>query len=435
MPTAALNFLSVGAMLQSRRTNLKEPLLSKEHGAPSLAPLRLYVLALCTSGVIGMVPAFALRFRELAADAGLDEAMTAATLGRVTACRSVAEFFASPVLALWSDRVGRRPIIMLCVAAVTLEFAALGVSKSLGAFSTTYVVFGLLTNANGTLEGACIADATPAGSARAAAFGRLFAMIGMAMSVGPMIGGYLAGIDGRLTFKVASFLCACVFVYVARHMPEYLQHAHRSADPGVSSTPGFAALCSLVKSSPCLMWYAGANVFYGVATGAYSSSVVIWLREAFGWEGRGVGLFMSASGIELMVAQGVLLPRLLKALQGREALLAKLGLLTSGAKYAAYSVAPSGAWLVLAQVVGTLGTCAAAPLRSLSTQGVPESQQGALSGALAALMTIANIHGSLVGSHVLAESLRSGAHPGQYLLVSAAASGLAAMCVEMGTRT
>lgn len=417
-------------MVQLGGAGLAAPLLGKRPGPPPLTPLYVFLFIACVAHSVGMMPAFGLRFRHLAADAGLDAAETAATLGKVSAFRSMAEFFATPALAFGSDHIGRRPVMMLRTAVLCLQFSILAASKSLWAVCAAYIVFGLLSDSNGALESACVADATPAGVARAVEFGRVFTVIGAAIIVGPAIGGYLVGVDDCLPFKVAALLFICSFAYVAWQLPEYLRRK-----PGSNRNERSVAnlsLCSMLETSPGLLWYISATTLCDMGMGAFGSVQVLWLREAFGLEGRGVGMLMSASGLELMVIQSLIMPRLLKALQGREAVLAQLGACITAMKLVAYAFSPSVSWIFVAQVVGALSTCALAPLRSLCTKSVPESHQGALSGAMAAISTAAGVVGGLVGSHVFAASLRSGGPLGRFLLVGALCYFMAAMCICKG---
>jgi DHA1 family tetracycline resistance protein-like MFS transporter len=380
-----------------------------------------------TAYVVAMIPAFSLRFRELAVANGLDEAATAASLGKLTAMRSLVEFGATPTLAFWSDRIGRRPVMLLCALALCFEFGVLASSQSLWVFSATYIAFGLLANANGALESTCIADATPPGAARAVAFSRFFTVVGAVMVVGPVIGGHLAAIDGRAPFAAASILYLISLFYMFLQLPEY--YSKRDPNSSNSRASSSSVVKHLLMTSPSTLWYIGASVFSSMGVGAFGSVQVLWLRSAFGWDGQQVGKFISLSGLLVIVSQSVILPRLLQRLKGCEPLVAQMGLMITAAKLVAYGLAPSGLWLYAFQLSGVACTCAIAPLRSLCTKAVPESHQGAVTGIISALSTAAQVIGSIVGSQVFATSLRMGFHVGSALFVAAACYCLAFACV------
>lgn len=415
---------------------LGEPLLSPNGKArrPSLRPLWAVTLLQGTAYVVAMLPSFSLRFQELALASGLDAATTAATLGRLQAVRSVVEFGATPTLAFWSDRVGRRPVMLLCSAALSVQLGLFAFSRSLWHMAFVFVAFGLFSDSNGALEATCIADATPAGAARAAAFAWLYTIIGAVMVVGPLIGGYMASLDGRAPFLAGASLCAVGVVYSALVLPEYSAEKLRGGgQPAARRSSSFVA-SNLLKDSPSTAWFIAASVVAAMGMGAFASVQVLWLREVLEFDSRSVGLYMSASGLLLVVSQGAILPRLLKALGGRQASLAKLGLFLTAAKLVLMGLAPSRAWLWAIQLASVASSCAVAPLRSLCTKDVPESHQGALTGLVSGASTAAQVAGSVVGSQVFAASLRGAAPVSSFLYVGAACYCLALACVFRGAR-
>lgn len=321
--------------------------------------------------------------------------------------------------------------MLLCTAAVALQMCFLAASRSLWEFGAVFVAFGLLSNSNGALEATCIADATEPGASRSLAFGQLFTVIGAVMVVGPLVGGWLMSLDGRLPFLVGAALCTGGLLFAAWQLPEYLsEKRHRGRV--LRRTNSFEAVRDVLRSSPSTRWFISASVLSALGVGAFFSAQVLWLREVFGFDSRGVGSFLSLNGLLLIASQGVLLPRLLKAFSGREARLVQLSLFWMAAKLAALGLAPSPAWLWATQIAGIGGSCAMAPLRSLCTKAVPESNQGALAGMVSAASTAAQVVGSVLGSQVFAASLRGGVPAGSFLLVGAAAHCAAAACVSRG---
>jgi len=321
--------------------------------------------------------------------------------------------------------------MLLCATALTLQMLCLALARSLWAFGAVFVAFGLLSNSNGALEATCIADATEPGASRSLAFGRLYTVIGAVMVVGPLVGGWLTSIDGRVPFFAGAALCTGGVFFAAWQLPEYLsEKRHRGRVLRRSSSA--EALGGVLRGSPSTTWFICASVFSALGVGAFASAQVLWLREVFGFDSRGVGSFLSLNGLLLIASQGVLLPRLLKAFSGREARLVQLGLLWTAAKLAALGLAPSTAWLWAAQIAGIGGSCAVAPLRNLCTKAVPESHQGALAGTVSGASTAAQVVGSVLGSQVFAASLRGGVPAGSFLFVGAAAHCAAVVCVSRG---
>eukprot|EP00928_Gymnodinium_smaydae_P045625 TRINITY_DN30389_c0_g1_i1.p1 TRINITY_DN30389_c0_g1~~TRINITY_DN30389_c0_g1_i1.p1 ORF type:complete len:477 (-),score=41.46 TRINITY_DN30389_c0_g1_i1:151-1581(-) len=419
-------------MSRSKRCGPSDALLGERRiRARGLRPLYASLFLHGTAYCIAMIPAFSLRFRELAAANGLDAAETAAGLGRIYAARRLAEFVATLVLGRLSDRIGRRPIMLLCSVALCLELAVLASLRSLWAFASTYVLFGFVCDSNGAIASTCIADATPSGKQRLVAFGRFFALVGVILSIGPLTGGYLANIDGRAPFAVGTLISVINLLYSSYQIPEY--HLVKNNGKGKDARSSFWCILKGVTTSSSTAWYVGASMLASAGMGAVTGVQVLWLREVFGWQGRDVGMFLSCTGL-LMTSQSVILPKLLRLLGNQESCVAQLGLLITAAKFVAFGLAPSGSWLYFAHVLGAAGNCSVAPLRSLCSAGVPKSQQGSLSAIVSGFSTIAQVLGSLFGSHVFAMSLRDGAPLGGTLFVGAIFHALAALCVVRGAR-
>ncbi|CAJ1362408.1 unnamed protein product, partial [Effrenium voratum] len=113
-----------GSAKGAMKETLAEPLLGT-HPKPKLAPLYAVSLIRTTGVATAMMPAFNLRIAALGAAAGHDAAAVANAMGLISALRSFSEFTAAPLLASWSDRLGRKKALLASALAFTLETALL----------------------------------------------------------------------------------------------------------------------------------------------------------------------------------------------------------------------------------------------------------------------------------------------------------------------
>ncbi|CAE6939920.1 tetA [Symbiodinium sp. CCMP2456] len=141
------------------------------------------------------------------------------------------------------------------------------------------------------------------------------------------------------------------------------------------------------------------------------------------------GHFLSAVGAAVITSQVLVLPGVLRISKGRESLVVQGAMMVHAFKFIGYAWAPSGKWVYVVLALSTPTFCAAPVLSSLCTRHVPATQQGLWSGSMSALNTAANVVGALIGSRLLALSLRGFLPLGSPLYAGALCHMLAALCV------
>ena len=97
-------------MKKVTNSQLTTPLLGirPEHKDPSLAPLFVAAFLNTASRIAAQTPAYSLLFHEVASAGGMQRHHISMTTGWLMAMRSLVELACPPLLARWSDRVGRR---------------------------------------------------------------------------------------------------------------------------------------------------------------------------------------------------------------------------------------------------------------------------------------------------------------------------------------
>lgn len=115
--------------------------------------------------------------------------MQAYWYGLIVAIYGVMQFFCAPIIGALSDRFGRRPVLLICVFGLGLNFLLMTLATSI--FWLLFVrALGGVTAGNLSVASAYIADSS-APSERSKALGKIGAMFGLGFICGPVLGGVL----------------------------------------------------------------------------------------------------------------------------------------------------------------------------------------------------------------------------------------------------
>ncbi|MBN9304845.1 MAG: tetracycline resistance MFS efflux pump [Devosia sp. 67-54] len=305
-------------------------------------------------------------------------------IGVMTALYAVMQFVFAPVLGALSDRLGRRPVLLLSLAGAAINYLLLAFAPSLWLLFAGRAIAGL-TGANVSVATAYITDIS-AEDMRARRFGLLSAMFGIGFVVGPVLGGLLGDYWLRLPFIAAALLNGGNLLLALLLLPE-------SRRPG----GGRLELAALNPLRP-LRWALSLRgllplivlFFLLSATGeAYGVCWALWGGDAFGWNGLWIGLSLGAFGLCQALAQAILPGPAVKLLGERAAILA--GIAGVSVALVVMALARQG-WVVFAVMpVFALGGIGVPALQSLATRQVDAARQGQFQGVLASIVSLASI--------------------------------------------
>jgi DHA1 family tetracycline resistance protein-like MFS transporter len=178
--------------------------------------------------IIPLLPIYAKRF-----DA------SGTLLGLLLGCYSLAQFVFAPILGRWSDRIGRRPVLLVSVAGSVGSSVLLGLGDVASWMWMLFVARALdgVTGANISTVQAYVADIT-VGKERARGMGMIGATIGLGFVIGPALGFALLYIGTEVVGETAATcwpafgaaVISCIsFLLVWRFLPEPPTHEHPPA--------------------------------------------------------------------------------------------------------------------------------------------------------------------------------------------------------------
>ncbi len=298
---------------------------------------------------------------------------------------AIVQFFSSPILGTLSDRVGRRPIVLLSNLGTSIDYAILALAPNLWWLFIGRILSGATTGSI-TVASAYVADVTPADK-RAGAYGMISAAFGIGFVVGPAIGGLLGAHDPRLPFWVAGALSMINFMYGLIVLPESLSQEHRNQFSWKRANP--LGSIRMLRRHPELSGLATVNVIGYIAHEALPQLFVIYTMFAFAWTMKTIGISLAIVGVVTILVSAFLIQRVVDAFGERRALL--IGLLFGAVGFMLYGGNQVLFWIAIP--INMLWMIASSASQSLMTRRVGKNEQGELQGAINMLRSV----GMLIG--------------------------------------
>ncbi len=309
------------------------------------------------------------------------------------------QFLFSPLIGSLSDRFGRRPVILLSNAGLSLDYVFMALAPTLGLLFIGRILSGITSSSFSTAN-AYVADVVPAEN-RAKAYGMLGAAFGLGFVVGPAFGGYLGEISPRLPFWVAAALSGLNTMYGLFVLPESLPLAKRSTFSWNKANP-LGAL-RLLRQYPETRGLSVTVFFSNVAHFVLQSIFVLYAGHHFGWGPRQVGLALTAFGVCSAIAQGGLVGPIVSRIGERNAV--RVGTVCGILGFAAYGLAPSGPLFFVGMPLMALWGISGPSCQKILSERVGPSEQGRLQGSLASIVSIAGVLSPLVFAKVFAATV------------------------------
>jgi MFS transporter, DHA1 family, tetracycline resistance protein len=299
---------------------------------------------------------------------------------------AIAQFLMTPVQGALSDRFGRRPVLLLSMTGLGLDYVLTALAPSVIWLFIARAISGA-TAASFSTANAYIADTTPP-EKRAQAFGLMGAAFGIGFVIGPALGGIAGEYDPRLPFWVAAGLTLLNALYGFFVLPESLPPERRTTR-FVLADANFIASLRLLGSNLQLAGLGAAHFFYAVSHNVYPAVFIWFTMYRYGWSEATNGLALAATGVASIVVQAGLIGPVVKALGPRRSMVAGLSFGIVG--FLIYAVGPTDISVWIAIPIAALWGFYTPAAQTIMTQRVDPSQQGQLQGALGALMGIASI--------------------------------------------
>jgi DHA1 family tetracycline resistance protein-like MFS transporter len=306
------------------------------------------------------------------------------------------QFIFSPLLGAWSDRFGRRPVILISCFGLAIDYVFMAVAPSLRWLFVGRLVSGITTS-NIATAFAYVTDVTPP-EKRAKPFGLISAVFGLGFVVGPAVGGYLGDINLRFPFWAAAGLSLANAIYGYFILPESLPPERRSKSAWHMANP-LGAL-GLLRSHPELAGLSIVLTLYYLAHNSLPSLWALYTEYRYSWSHHDVGNSLTLVGVCAALVSGVLVGPFVKRFGERRSVLS--GLMFGVIGFAGFAFAARG-WVILTVVPFiALWGIAAPAMQSLMSSRVGPSSQGKLQGAINSLRAVTGMAGPPLFTQIFA---------------------------------
>ena len=314
-------------------------------------------------------------------------------IGILTALYAVMQFVFAPVLGALSDRLGRRPVLLLSLAGAAVNYLAMAFASQLWGLVAGRVIAGL-TSANIAVATAYLTDISPENQ-RARRFGLFNAVFGIGFIVGPVLGGVLGDHGLRLPFIAAAALNAGNLLLAWFVLPESRTPSREKLDlAALDPLRPLRWLLSMKGLLPITIVF-----FIMSASGeVYGTCWALWGSDVFQWNGLWIGLSLGAFGVCQSLAQALLPGPAIGLLGERGAVVAGIACTCLALVVIAFA---SQGWAVFAVMpVFALAGVGLPALQAFATRLVDERSQGQFQGVLASAVSLASIVAPLVFSGI-----------------------------------
>jgi DHA1 family tetracycline resistance protein-like MFS transporter len=316
---------------------------------------------------------------------------------------SLTQFITAPIWGRYSDRYGRRPILLLSLAGTVVAYVWLSLAADLQAL---YWARGLAGVAAGSISAAfaCMSDITTKEN-RSKGMGLIGAAFGLGFIAGPAIGGLLAGSDPVTTNYTLPSLVAAGFSGVALATAFFilketlsnklkLKIKNQSADErwlifkGAMNQPTIRLTMALTFVS--ILAFAGLEATFA-----------LWSERSFGWGVAQNGYIFAFIGTISAFIQGTMISFLSRKFG--EVGMVKQGFLALGVGLAILPFTNNLPTLLITLVIIAYGFSISSPaLNTLLSLNVPDEQQGSILGIGRSASTLARALGPIISGYLFA---------------------------------
>jgi MFS transporter, DHA1 family, tetracycline resistance protein len=335
--------------------------------------------------------------------------------GLLVASYAAAQLIGAPILGRLSDRIGRRPVLLLSVAGTFAGFLLLGFAGPLGKYlaglidpnAVNAIIIGILffsrildglTGGNITVAQAYITDVTDEQN-RAKGLGLIGAAFGLGFIIGPALGGALSKYGYSLPAFVAAAVAFINLIMIFLFLPESLTEDQKAEGSSQKRPPfTFEALKKALnrpKVGPLLQM----RFFYLLAFATFQTIFVLY-SQGLGFSSQTTGFLLAYVGILAVVVQGGLIGVLTRRFRDNWLIITGLWVMTGALLAWAFT---TRLWtlivviLPLAVAGGVLNTV----IQSAITKSVDRQEIGGILGLTTSIESLTRVIAPIAGSFLL----------------------------------
>jgi DHA1 family tetracycline resistance protein-like MFS transporter len=314
---------------------------------------------------------------------------------------SLMQLLFAPWWGSLSDRVGRRPVLLVGLFGSAASYLLFGLAGGLATLFAGRALAGVM-GANVGVAQAYIADVT-APEDRARGMGLIGAAFGLGFIFGPAIGGLLSHFGHAVPFLGAAALAGVNGLLALAFLPESLPPHRRSAKAAGSGLRARVRALTAAAANPALRPLYAASLLATLGIAAMEATLSLWADRRWAFSPAEIAYLFAYVGAVAVLVQGALVGRLARRLGERR--LALAGAVALAAGLAGIPLAPSVPALALALAAFAFGQGTLSPaLSALVSHAAPAGEQGRLLGVSQSLSAAGRVLGPLAGGVLFARA-------------------------------
>jgi DHA1 family tetracycline resistance protein-like MFS transporter len=351
-------------------------------------------------GIGLIIPVMPALINEVSNASISDAALWGGILGSTYA---LMQFLFGPLLGNLSDRFGRRPVLIISLVFMGLDYFLIAIAPSLFLLFIARVISGI-TGATYSTAAAYLSDTSKKGE-RSKNFGYIGGAFGIGFILGPIIGGLLVDFGVRMPFIVAGVLALANALFGFFIIPESLPAEKRRQFEWRRANPLLALL--RIRNLPMIGSLMIVVLLYTTANNVYPSIWSFYTIERFGWGAQMVGISLAAYGVCAAVIQIFVLNWMIKRFGVEKT--SSIGMFISVVSLGFLTVVNNPILLFLGLPITALGAVVGPALQGMMADQVSDQEQGELQGVFASVISIAAIISPLIMNTIFQQFTKEGA--------------------------
>lgn len=312
------------------------------------------------------------------------------TVGALIGVYSAMQFLTAPLWGRWSDRIGRRPVILISLAGSTLSYLLFAAADGIGLLFVSRILAGV-AGASIPVAQAYIADITTENE-RARGMGLIGAAFGLGFVFGPAIGGLLAHYGHHAPGLAATAICGLNLIAAFWRLPESLPAADRHARPVAHPLLQWRAALRRPQIATLVLLFAAVVFCFSTM----ETTLSLLCATVYGMTASHIYWLFGYMGVMTTLMQGGVIGRLARRVDESRLVSAGTALLAAGLVAAPFT--PPLVPLLLSLAAMAFGQGIASPvLSSLLSKASQGKDRGEVLGVSQSLGSLARILGPLWG--------------------------------------
>ena len=300
------------------------------------------------------------------------------------------QFLFAPIIGGLSDRFGRRPVLLITLFLLGLDYAIMAWAPDLVWLFIGRIISGIM-GASWAAANSCVADV-----AKPEERGKFFGILGGAGAfgfvMGPGLGGLLGQYGDRFPFIAAAIL-ALLGALVGFFLLQETLPTEKQRRFSIARANPMGSILQMSKT-PLVIGFLSTIFVLQLAAQAQIAVWAYWLIERFGWSVLQIGISVALFGILLALVQGVLTGPVIARIGERRTAL--FSLMFGIPAYFCFAFAPNDMFVYVGILIGAGSGFAFPAMQQMMSTRISEDAQGELQGAIASMISLTSIFGPVM---------------------------------------